>query len=362
MDFAITAHPSHQLERRSSVSGIATLGEGNTPLVESVRIGPRRAIHLLFKMEMCNPNGSYKDRFVAALTTEFLRRNIQACVATSSGNTGASLASFSARYGIACAVFVNELAPLGKLRQMQAHGARIFRVKNFVTYPDVTQRVYARLRRISDENSVPIVVSAYRYCPRAMQGVERIATELISQCGAKLDHVFVPVGGGGLFTAMCRGVSRANGLRPRIHAVQPHGCLTLVSAYLEGRDEVLPVNSTTRISGLAVPFDIDASLALGELRRQGGRGIAVSDDEVFAAQRQMLREEGIWCEPAGAAALAGCLRARDEGWIAPGETVVCLVTGHGFKDPESLVYAADQKSPIVIEEGDIDSHLLEVNI
>lgn len=358
----MTTQPGYKLEKRSPVRRVATMGEGNTPLLESVRIGPQRAIRLLFKMEMCNPNGSYKDRFVAALTTEFLQRNIRACVATSSGNTGASLASFSARYGIACAVFVNELAPLGKLRQMQGHGARIFLVKNFVTSPDTTQRVYKRLRRLSDENSVPVVVSAYRYCPRAMQGVENIATELISQCGAELDHIFVPVGGGGLFTAICRGFSRANGPRPKIHAVQPHGCSTLVSAYLEGRDEILPVNSTTRISGLAVPFDIDASVGLGELRRHGGRAIDVPDEEMFAAQRQMLREEGIWCEPAGAAALAGCLRALDEGWIAPGATVVCLVTGHGFKDPDSLIYAVDQKPPIVIEEADIDSHLLEVNI
>lgn len=344
------------------MSGIATMGEGNTPLVQSVRIGPKHDMHLLFKMEMCNPNGSYKDRFVAAQVTEFLVRKVQVCVATSSGNTGASLASFSARYGIACAVFVNELAPPGKLRQMQGHGARVFRVKNFVTLPDVTQRVYARLQRLSDENSIPVVVSAYRYCPRAMRAVEGIAAELFSRCGNGLDHIFVPVGGGGLFTAICRGVSGTNGPHPRIHAVQPQGCLTLVSAYAEGRDDILPVNSTTRISGLAVPFDIDARLGLAELRRSGGRGVAVSDAEVFAAQKQMLREEGIWCEPAGAAALAGCLRARNEGWIAPGETVVCLVTGHGFKDADSLVDAANQNPSIVIEEAEIDSHLLKVNI
>lgn len=341
---------------------IATMGEGNTPLVESVRIGPRHGMHLLFKMEMCNPNGSYKDRFVAAQITEFLDSRVQACVATSSGNTGASLASFSARYGIACAVFVNELAPLAKLRQIQGHGARVFRVKDFVTLPDVTQRVYARLKRMSDKNAIPVVVSAYRYCPRAMRGVEGIAAELASSCGTELDHIFVPVGGGGLFTAICRGVARTHGPHPRIYAVQPHGCSTLVSAYLEGRDKILPVNSTTRISGLAVPFDIDASAGLAELRKSGGRGISVSDAEVFAAQKQMLREEGIWCEPAGAAALAGCLRARSEGWIAPGDTAVCLVTGHGFKDTDSLADAAKRNPPVVIEEAEITSELLKVGV
>lgn len=338
------------------------MGEGNTPLVESARIGPRHNIQLLFKMEMCNPNGSYKDRFVAAQITEFLSGKIRGCVATSSGNTGASLASFSARYGIACAVFVNERAPAGKLRQMQGHGARVFRVKNFATSPEATQRVYARLRRMSEENSIPVVVSAYRYCPHAMRGVEGIAGELASSCGNRLDHIFVPVGGGGLFTAMCRGVRQWKGRHPSVHAVQPHGCSTLVSAYLEKRNEILPVESTTRISGLAVPFDIDASTALAELRKSGGRGVAVSDAEIFAAQKQMLCEEGIWCEPAGAAALAGCLRARCEGWIARGDTVVCLVTGHGFKDTDSLAEAASENPPALIEETDIDSQLLRVNV
>jgi threonine synthase len=335
------------------------MGEGNTPLVESVRIGPRLGICLLFKMEMCNPSGSYKDRFVAAEIGQLLARRVRACVATSSGNTGAALASFTARYGIACAILVNETAPSGKLQQMQGYGARVFRVRDFITSPDVTQRVYRRLSKMSEQNSIPLVVSAYRYCPKGMQGVENIASELASQCRSGLDHVFVPVGGGGLFTAVCRGFLRAGGERPSVHAVQPEGCATVVSAYREKREEILPVTSTTRVSGLAVPFDIDAGIALTELRNSGGHGIAVSDSEVFAAQKQMLREEGIWCEPAGAAALAGCLRARKEGWIGSGASVACLVTGHGFKDPASLLDASEKNPVALIGEADVDSQLFE---
>lgn len=342
------------------MNGHATMGEGNTALVESVSIGPRLDLRLLFKMEMCNPSGSYKDRFVAAQVTEFLRLGVGACVATSSGNTGASLASFSARYRIACAIFVDEFAPPGKLHHMLASGARIFRVKDFITSPDVTRRVYQRLRKMSEENSIPVVVSAYRYCPQGMSGVEKIAAELLTQSKDSLDHVFVPVGGGGLFSAVCRGFSRHHGRRPKIHAVQPEGCAMVVSAYEEGRDYILPITSTTRVSGLAVPFDIDASMALAELRESGGRGIAISDADVFAAQKLMLREEGIWCEPAGAAALAGCLRARRQAWIAPGETAVCLVTGHGFKDAQSLTEVTRDNQDSLIEESDINAQLLEV--
>jgi threonine synthase len=335
------------------------MGEGNTPLVESVHIGPRLGIRLFFKLETCNPSGSYKDRFVAAEMTEFLRGGVTACVATSSGNTGSSLAAYSARYGIACSIFLNETAPAGKLRQMQAHGARVHRVRGFITSPDVTEHVFHRLRYISEENGIPIVVSAYRCCPHSMTAVERIAVELVGQLPEGIQHVFVPVGGGGLFTAVCRGfLAASKGARPTIHAVQPQGCLTVVAAYQDRRDKILPMASTTRVSGLAVPFDLDASLALSELHASGGRGIAVDDEDIFFAQRQMMLEEGIWCEPAGAAALAGCRLSVQHGWIAEGDTVACLVTGHGFKDLDSLSSVAGHYPASTIEADDISAQLV----
>jgi threonine synthase len=339
----------------------ATIGEGNTPLVESVSIGRDLGLRLLFKLEMCNPSGSYKDRFIAAQITQFLASGVTACVATSSGNTGAALAAFCARYGIACAILVNEFAPLGKLQQMQAHGARVLRVKEFITSARVTDGVYRRLRQMSVEDGIPLVVSAYSYCPEGMQGVESIAAELSAQCEAA-DHVFVPVGGGGLFTAVCRGFEKCGAPRPKIHAVQPDGCATVVSAFNSGGGEIPSITSTTRVSGLSVPFDIDASLALRELRQSGGFGIAIPDEEIFSAQKRLLREEGIWCEPAGAAALAGCLYAKKRAWIATGETVICLVTGHGFKDSDSLTTVLREHPVELIDENEISSQLFEVKV
>jgi len=338
-----------------------SMGEGNTPVVESSAIGRELGIRLLFKLEMCNPTGSYKDRFIAAQIAHLVSRGSTVCMATSSGNTGASLAAYSARIGINCLIFVNDSAPSGKLEQMQAHGARIFRVKEFITSPDVTERVYVRLRQLSQENQMPLIVSAYRYCAEGMRGVETIAEELARQCEG-LDHIFVPVGGGGLFTAVSRGCSRWPGRGSKIHAVQPEGCSTVVAAFAENRDQIHPVTSTTRISGLAVPFDIDASLALGELRRSLGRGIAVSDESILAAQNLMLTREGIWAEPAGAAALAGCMKARQNGWIGKGDTALCLVTGHGFKDRDSLTEAANRHPATLVEEQDITPDLLEVHV
>jgi threonine synthase len=334
-----------------------TLGEGDTPLVRSVRLGPRLGlVDLSFKLEICNPTGSYKDRFAAAEVTAVLDRRQAGCIATSSGNTGAAIAAYAARSGLPCAIVVNELAPAAKLQQMQSHGARVLRLKGFVVCPDVTQHVYRELEAFSARSGMSLVVSAYRYCPGGMAGVERISTELQQQ-HPTLDHVFVPVGGGGLFTAVSRGFAFLGSLSPRVHAVQPEGCATVVAAFHRGDDEIRPVASTTRISGLSVPFDIDARTALSQLRRCRGTGILVTDDEVLEAQRLLMIEEGIWAEPAGAAALAGCIRALRDGTVAGRDSIVCLVTGHGFKDGDSLARAA-AANPVALTDVDGLGHVL----
>lgn len=339
----------------------ATLGEGHTPLVGSTQAGRRHGLDsLLFKLESANPSGSYKDRFVAAEMSRMRSMGARACVATSSGNTGSSLAAFCARYAVPCVIVVNQHVPAGKLRQMLAHGARVIRVRDFVTSPAVTESVLDSLESMSRSSSIPLVISAYRYCPTGMAGVESIAAELATQADRPIDHVFVPVGGGGLISAVCRGFARPGSRGPRVHAVQPDGCSTVVAALERGDDRILPVESRTAISGLAVPFDIDASLALGLVRASGGRGFSVSDDDIFEAQRVMFEEEGIYAEPAGAAALAGLVKAVHAGVVRPDDLAVCLVTGHGFKDPESVDRVAAHHEPALISHTDLESRVLDL--
>lgn len=312
------------------------MGEGNTPRIPSVRASKTLGLRSLwFQLESCNPTGSYKDRFIAAEMRRMLAAGVRSCLATSSGNTGSSLAAYCARYGIACSVVVNAAAPAGKIAQMRAHGAKVIRVDKFVTCPETTQAVLEILREHSEATGAPLIVSAYRYCPEGMAGVETLGREIAA--AGNIRHVFVPVGSGGLLSAVCRGV-KGSGIR--VHAVQPEGCLTVVASWLRGDDAVLPVQSTTHVSGLAVPFDIDGTLALSLLRENGGRGYAVSDGEIYAAQREMLASEGIYAEPAGAAALAGVRAAVAAGHLEHGEGVLCLVTGHGSKDPDSIREAA----------------------
>ena len=330
------------------IAARAALGEGNTPLVPSHRIGPERsARNLLFKLESCNPSGSYKDRFIAAEVGRLLARGARVCVATSSGNTGSSLAAYCARYSIRCLVLVNEDAPSGKLEQMQAHGAQVIRIPEFASDPLVTDCVFRGLLAFSEKRDVPLIISAFRYCPIGMSAVEEISRELLRQLdGHPIDDVFVPVGGGGLFSAVVQGFRASGRPMPKVHAVQPAGCATVVASFLRGDSEIRPIRSSTRISGLSVPSDIDSGLALKLLRACGGTGIAVEDEQVFEAQRLLMTREGIYCEPGGAAALAGWLQALERGTLAPSGTSVCLVTGHGFKDPAS-VQAAAQRHPSV---------------
>jgi threonine synthase len=336
-----------------------TLGEGKTPLISSARIGPRHgAARLFFKLKLCNPTGSFKDRFIAAEVACLLRRGATACVATSSGNTGSSLAAYCARYGLRCFIVVNADAPSGKLAQMQAHGARVVRIPAFVSEPAVTEEVFAQLQALAESRNIPLVVSAYRYCPDGMAGVESIAAELAEEV-RPVEHVFVPAGGGGLYCAVVQGFQRL-GAVPRVHAVQPEGCSTVAASFARGDCKIRPVAGTTRVSGLSVPFDIDAGRALERLSDCGGEAFEISDDAIFAAQRMMLEEEGIYCEPAGAAALAGWLEAIEAGRVLPADPAVCLVTGHGCKDPVSIESIARRHAAIEIAPDRVGACLEEL--
>ncbi len=210
-----------------------------------------------------------------------------------------------------------------------------------------------------EQRGVALVVSAFRYCrPRGMESVEEISVELRRQQeGRVIDDVFVPVGGGGLYSAVVHGFEQSGLPMPKVHAAQPAGCSTVVASFLRGDDKIQPVVSRTRISGLSVPADIDASLALRRLRECGGTGFEVNDEEVFEAQRLLMTQEGIYCEPAAAAALAAWLQARERGIVSDSATCICLVTGHGFKDPASAESAAQKHPSVSVQPADLDREL-----
>lgn len=319
-----------------------TLGEGNTPLVKSRQLGRQLGIdHLYFKLEIVNPSGSYKDRFAACAISDLVQKNINFCIATSSGNTGAALSAYCAVAGIKCYISVVDGAPIGKMQQMQVYGAQTLMIKGFGIDPKVTDEVMKGLHIIAENFSSPVQISAYQYCSLAMTGVQTIAYEIAEEIPAFSGHIFSPAGGGGLTLAMVKGFNKWKEVDPgfkipKVHCVQPEGNDTISGPLRNGLSKAQPVpKSQTAISGLQVPNVMDGNEVLDACRNTGGSGYAVTDSMVYECQENLAKMEGIYCEPAGAVALAGVLKAVENGEINKNDHVVCVVTGHGFKDPAS---------------------------
>lgn len=339
-----------------------TLGEGDTPLIRSRRIGPAIGLpHLYFKLETANPTGSYKDRFAAAAVSQMRAAGQQRCLATSSGNTGAALAAYCAAADLPCRIALVETAPAGKLVQMLFYGAQLVRVRGFGPDPHATAHTFAALEALGRQADAALQISAFRYSPSGMAGVQTISYELAEQFdGRRLDHVFAPVGGGGLALAVARGFERLEQFgqirrSPCIQCVQPAGNDTVASPLRAGATACRSVDCTTRISGLQVPAVIDGDRLLAACRRTSGTGWVVSDESTWRAQFRLAREEGIFCEPAGAVALAGVLAACDEGCLPREACVVCLITGSGFKDFQAAEQHVGGESVPVVEWKELES-------
>lgn len=315
-----------------------TLGEGDTPLVQSRRIGPSAGLpNLYLKLEHGNASGSYKDRFAFTAISHMIANGQTKCIATSSGNTGAALAAYCAAAEIECHIALVEGAPLGKMAQMMAYGAKIARIRDFGTDAAVTIDVFQKLKRLGQRPDSALQISGFVYSPLGMSGVQTMAFELAEQRPAGIDHVFCPAGGGGLCVAMTRGfqqlVARDQITKlPAVECVQPQGNDTISGPLRSGARQAQEVACTTKVSGLQVASVVDGHLAVEGCRSTGGNGHLVTDDFVWQVQKRLAREEGIFCEPAGAVALAGALQAAEDGEISKTATIVCTVTGSGFKD------------------------------
>jgi threonine synthase len=332
---------SHLLPSLKDYSRL-TLGEGGTPLVKSRRLGRILGLeNLYFKLELLNPSGSYKDRFAASAVSELLEKQLPFCLATSSGNTGAALAAYCAAAGIKCFLAIVDGAPLGKVQQMQVYGSETMMVKDFGISPKVSSDVFSGLQQIASKHGSVVQISAFRYSPFGMAGVQTISYEIAEDLPNGGGHIFSPAGGGGLTLAIAKGFNiwekqLAGYPRPKVHCVQPEGNDTIATPLRRGLDQAIAVSrSTTLISGLQVPNVIDGDDVIAACRASGGTGFSVTDASIFESQKKMAVLEGIYCEPAGAVALAGVIKALENKEIKTEDPIVCVVTGHGFKDPAS---------------------------
>lgn len=313
-----------------------SIGEGQTPLIKSRFIGPSLGLkNLYFKLENLNPTGSYKDRFAAMFISSLFQKKIGTLLSTSSGNNGAALAAYSAAAGIDCYLIIVDGAPLPKIQQMQVYGGKLIMVEQFGISSIITNDVFSLLEKVAKEKNISLPISAYCYCPEGMAGVQTISYEILDDLEGNVHHIFSPSGGGGLTLAVAKGILDYEKYHSgcKVHCVQPFGNNTIAGPLRDGNEKSKEINNcSTSISGLQVPGILDGNETLLHCRKTGGTGYLVADELVFQTQKDLAQKEGIFCEPAGAVSVSALVEAVNRKELDTDDSVVCLITGSGFKD------------------------------
>ncbi len=304
-----------------------TMGEGSTPLVKSSNIGPSIGCeNLYFKLEGSNPTGSFKDRGMVMAIAKALEAGRRRVICASTGNTSASAAAYAARYNLQAFVVVpsGEIA-LGKLAQAMAYGARIMAVDG--NFDDALKMV----RDLSTELSIELVNSLNPY---RLEGQKTASFEVSDAIGDSPDMVCIPVGNAGNITAYWKGFNeyriheRISKL-PRMMGFQAANAAPIVRG--EPIEDPQTIASAIRIGN---PASWDRAVAARD--ESDGNIDAVTDAEIIEAYIRLAREEGIFCEPASAASVAGVLKLAAAGEDLNGLNVVCILTGMGLKDPTTV--------------------------
>ncbi len=319
-----------------------TLGEGGTPLVRARRLGSELGLDRLYlKFEGTNPTGSFKDRGMVLAVNRAIGAGARAVICASTGNTSASAAAYAAAAGLPCHVIlpVGKVAR-GKLAQALAAGARLTMVDgNF-------DAALAAVRRLGDEG-IAVVVNSIN--PDRLDGQQTGAFEIVDALGGAPDVLALPVGNAGNITAYWRGFrTYADAGRippdalPRMLGFQAEGAAPIVLGH--------PIEAPETIA-TAIRIGNPASWQQAVVARDESGGLieAVSDEEIMEAQSMIVRMEGVFCEPASAAGVAGVRRMAGDGRIGSEETVVCVLTGHGLKDPDAVQAEEGSLTPVAPE-------------
>jgi threonine synthase len=323
---------------------VVTLNEGSTPLIEAARLSERIGVRAYLKFEGANPTGSFKDRGMTVAVSRAKGRGAEAVICASTGNTAASAAAYAARAGLRGAVIVPEgKIAIGKLAQALMHGARVIALQG--NFDDALTIV----RELAQKHPIELVNSVN---PHRIEGQKTAAFEIVEELGEAPGALAIPVGNAGNVTAYWRGFQEAAqlgerqldklevpGSSPVLYGFQAEGAAPLV----EGQ----PVaNPETVASAIRIGNPARWEEAMAAFTASRGRVAAVSDSQILDAYRWLADTEGVFCEPASAASVAGLLAHGlpvAEG-AAPPESVVCVLTGHGLKDPDTAL----GKAPSVI--------------
>ena len=326
----------------SDESKIITLQEGGTPLYKCERLAERLGIKNLYvKNEGANPTGSFKDRGMTVGVSKALEFNVKTVICASTGNTSASLAAYAARAGLNCAVLIpHGKIALGKLSQAMMYGAKVVAVKgNFD----------AALKIVVNASKTFGLYLLNSINPFRIEGQKTAAFEICEQLGWKApDRIIIPVGNAGNITAYWKGFKELEAIEiikelPRMTGVQASGASPIVNAFANRSEKIEPVSDPETIAtAIRIGNPVNWKRALKAIRESGGVAVTVTDDEIIYAQKLLARTEGIFVEPASAASIAGLKKLIESGEIGSEETVVCIATGHGLKDPEVAIKACEK--------------------
>jgi threonine synthase len=314
----------------SDKTPIVTLGEGDTPLVAAGNLGAALGVELYLKLEGLNPTCSFKDRGMTMALSKVLEEEYRAVICASTGNTSASAAAYAAKAGITAIVVIPEgKIAMGKLAQAVAYGATVISIAgNFDVALDIVREASANLP-IALVNSVN---------PYRIEGQKTGAFEVCDVLGGPPEYHCIPVGNAGNITSYWKGYReyREAGVTDRLPVMcgfQAAGAAPLVLGHKVEAPET--VATAIRIGN---PARGDEALAAAH--DSGGFIDSVTDDEILAAYKLVAATEGVFCEPASAASIAGLKKAREQGRIRAGAVVTCVLTGHGLKDPDTAVRTA----------------------
>ncbi|HHW41961.1 MAG TPA: threonine synthase [Syntrophomonadaceae bacterium] len=306
---------------------VVTLLEGNTILLPATALSRQFKINIYLKFEGQNPTGSFKDRGMTVAVSKALEEGSRAVMCASTGNTSASAAAYAARAGIKCVVLVPDgYVALGKLAQALIYGAKVIAIKG--NFDAALQLV----RKITREHPLTLVNSLNPY---RIEGQKTAAFEVCDQLGFVPDYLALPVGNAGNITAYWKGFKEyaTAGVverTPKMVGFQAAGAAPIV------RGEVVPEPRTVA-TAIRIGNPASWQKALNALRESEGRIDTVTDEEIIDAYQTVARLEGLFVEPASAAALAGVMKLAREGYFPRSCHVVCVMTGHGLKDPDTTL-------------------------
>jgi threonine synthase len=309
---------------------IVTLDEGGTPLLPAPVLSERVGARVFLKVEGANPTGSFKDRGMTVAVSRAVADGAEAVICASTGNTAASAAAYAARAGLRGAVIVPEgKIAIGKLAQALIHGARVVALRG--NFDDALRIV----RELADRHPIELVNSVN---PHRIEGQKTSSFEICDELGGPPDALAIPVGNAGNITAYRRGFDEYCERLPMLLGFQAAGAAPLVLGH--------PVESPETVaSAIRIGNPARWEEAMDAVTSSRGRIAAVEDEQILNAYRLLAAGEGVFCEPASAASVAGLLaHGLPEGPDGTAETVVCVLTGHGLKDPDTAL----GKAPAVI--------------